>query len=57
LGLALDEPDKGEAPTRINGLDVLISEEAMEFADDSVVDYARSAYGERLVVRAGYGCR
>lgn len=57
MGLALDEPDKGEVPTRVNGLDVLVSDEVKDFAGASRVDYVNSPYGEIFTVDTGRaGC-
>ena len=54
MGLALDEPEDNEMPTRVNGLDVLISEEVTGFADRSLVDYINSPYGEGFMINTGY---
>jgi Fe-S cluster assembly iron-binding protein IscA len=57
LGLALDKPKEDEMPTKIDGLDFLISEVVEDIADGSLVDYISSTYGEEFILRAGSaGC-
>jgi Fe-S cluster assembly iron-binding protein IscA len=55
--LALDEPNEGEALTQVNGLDVLVAEEAQPFVDGSQVDFVTTPYGDRFIIRAhSAGC-
>jgi hypothetical protein len=43
--LALYEPEQSEKPVRINGIDVIVAEEALDLADGRLLDYASSRYG------------
>jgi Fe-S cluster assembly iron-binding protein IscA len=57
LGLALDEPNGNEVPTKVNGLDVLIADKVKGFADGSTVDYIQSPHGEGFAINNGKsGC-
>jgi Fe-S cluster assembly iron-binding protein IscA len=55
LGLALDEPQANEKSVNVNGLDVLIDDNIKGFAQDSVVDFISSPYGEMFTVENGLG--
>ena len=54
MGLALDEPEKNEIPSRVNGIDVLISEEVSSYADGKSVDYIKLPWGGRFTIRGGF---
>jgi hypothetical protein len=45
LGMALDEPQTNEAAVRVDGIDFLISAEARDLAESSLIDYESSPHG------------
>ena len=55
MGLALDEPVEKEEIARINGLDVLIAEEAKDLVEEGELDYADSPYGKSFTIKTGAG--
>ncbi len=50
MGLALDELKEKEETTRINGIDVLISDEVKPLSEGNTIDYIKSTDGEGFVV-------
>ena len=50
LGLALDELKENEETTQVNGIDLLISNEAEPYSDGNTIDYVKSADGEGFVI-------
>jgi len=48
--LTLDEPKASETFTKINGLDVLISDDARDWAEQSKIDYQSGPYGEGFTI-------
>jgi iron-sulfur cluster assembly protein len=50
LGLVLDEPKDKEKTTLVNGIEVLISDEAKHFADASTIDYIKENYREGFTI-------
>jgi len=56
--MALDELNNNETATKINGLDVLISDEVKGFAERSEIDYISGPHREGFTIgRAGRsGC-
>ncbi|MFC1861402.1 hypothetical protein ACFLYL_03930 [Chloroflexota bacterium] len=48
--MALDEPNKNEAATHINGIDILISDEVKALADKGTIDYMNSPDGEGFTI-------
>jgi Fe-S cluster assembly iron-binding protein IscA len=48
--LTLDEPQANETITKINGLDVLISEDARDWASRSRIDFQNDPYGEGFTI-------
>jgi Fe-S cluster assembly iron-binding protein IscA len=53
--LTLDEPNAGEELTQVNGIDLLVAEEARPYADGSQVDFVTTPYGNRFIIRAQHG--
>ncbi len=43
--MTLDEPKTNEVAAKINGIDVLISDEARSLAETSTIDYERGPNG------------
>lgn len=52
--MALDEPKENEKLVEVNGVSVLIAEDAMPFVDDSTVDYIKEDQNEGFII-AGPG--
>ena len=50
LGLALDELKENEETTQVNGIDLLISDEAKSHSVGSAIDYIQSADGDGFVI-------
>ena len=50
LGLALDELKENEETTRVNGIDVLISDRVKPYSDGNKIDYIQSTNGEGFVI-------
>jgi len=50
LGLALDELKENEKTTQVNGIDLLISDEAKPYSDGNTIDYIQSTDGEGFVI-------
>ena len=50
LGLALDELKENEETTQVNGIDLLISDEAKPYSDGNTIDYIQSTDGEGFVI-------
>jgi hypothetical protein len=44
--MTLDEPQTNEIATKVDGIDVLMSDEARNLAGTSTLDYEISPYGE-----------
>ncbi len=55
MGLALDEPKENEKATQVNGIDVLVSQDARKSADGLVIDYVNTPFGEGFDVRPAEG--
>ncbi len=58
MGLVLDEPNKGEEPVKVNGVDVLVSEDVKTFAERSKIDYVEGPYRQGFTVglAGGHSC-
>ncbi len=56
MGLALDEPEGDEERTKINGIDVLFSGAAKEFAADTTLDYVKDDHGEGFTLGSNGSC-
>ncbi len=56
--MALDEPEQGEQPVEINGIDVLIADMVRPFTEGNTLDYVRNPDGEGFVLapEGGYSC-
>ncbi len=50
MGMALDEPGTNEVITKLDGIDVLISEDARNMAEKSTIDYETGPYGEGFTI-------
>ena len=50
LGLALDELDENEETIPVNGLDLLMSDSVMPYADGITIDYIHSPEGTGFVI-------
>ncbi len=50
LGLALDELKENEETNQVNGIDLLISDEAKLYTDGNTIDYIQSTDGEGFVI-------
>jgi hypothetical protein len=50
LGMALDEPRTDEIATKVDGIDVLISEDARSLSERSTIDYESGPYGEGFTI-------
>ena len=50
LGLALDELKDNEETTQVNGIDLLISDEAKPYSDGNTIDYIQSTDGQGFVI-------
>jgi Fe-S cluster assembly iron-binding protein IscA len=50
LGMTLDEPQTNEIATKVDGIDVLISDEARSLAEMSTIDYESGPYGEGFTI-------
>lgn len=48
--MALDEPKENEGTTQVNGIDLLISNEAKLTANMNKIDYIQSPYGEGFII-------
>ncbi len=48
--MALDELKENEETTQVNGLDVLISDEAKPYSDGNMIDYIQSTDGEGFII-------
>jgi Fe-S cluster assembly iron-binding protein IscA len=48
--MTLDEPKTDEIATSIDGIDVLISDEARSLAETSTIDYESGTYGEGFTI-------
>ena len=48
--MALDEPNKNEEMTQINGIHVLISNEVKPFADRNKIDYLNSPGEQGFII-------
>jgi Fe-S cluster assembly iron-binding protein IscA len=53
--VALDEPRDDDSVFTANNLEFHVEERIVIFADNTVVDYARSWFGEGFVVKPAYG--
>ncbi len=58
MGVALDVPQANEAATKVDGFDVLISDDVQALTEMSTIDYIRGKYGEGFIIdHAGFsGC-
>ena len=56
--MALDEPEQGEQPVSINGIDVLIADMVRPFTEGNTLDYVKHPDGEGFVLapEGGYSC-
>ena len=50
LGLALDELSENEETTRVNGIDLLISDEIKPYSDEHRIDYIVTPDGEGFIM-------
>jgi Fe-S cluster assembly iron-binding protein IscA len=48
--MTLDEPQNNENTTKVDGIDVLIEDEARSIADASTIDYETGPYGEGFTI-------
>jgi Fe-S cluster assembly iron-binding protein IscA len=48
--MALDEPKTDEIVTKVDGIDVLISDDARGLAERSTIDYEKGPYGEGFTI-------
>ncbi len=48
--MTLDEPLTNEIATKVDGIDILISDEAKSLADTSTLDYEGGPYGEGFTI-------
>jgi Fe-S cluster assembly iron-binding protein IscA len=55
LGVALDEPKDGDKVFSANSIEFHVAKRIELFADNTVVDYTRSWFGEGFVVKPAYG--
>lgn len=46
LGVTLDEAEENEVPTRINGVDILVSEQARRYAEVATINVFMNYTGE-----------
>jgi Fe-S cluster assembly iron-binding protein IscA len=53
--VALDEPKDNDTVFSANSLEVHVEKRLELFADNTVVDYASSWFGEGFVVKPAYG--
>jgi Fe-S cluster assembly iron-binding protein IscA len=50
LGMTLDEPQTNEIATEVDGIDVLISDDARSLAETVTIDYESGPYGEGFTI-------
>lgn len=50
MGLALDEPSKGEQALKVEGIDLLISEDIKTLAEKSRIDYIQGPYRQGFTI-------
>ena len=55
MGVALDEPKDGDTVFTAGNLKLHVEKRIELFADNTVVDYVRSWFGEGFVVKPAYG--
>jgi Fe-S cluster assembly iron-binding protein IscA len=53
--MALDESRENEKAVQINGIDVLVDEDARDFAEGSTIDYMDDLYQKGFTIGIG-GC-
>ncbi len=57
MGLALDEPKENEQPVQVNGIGVLVEDEAREHVDGTTIDYVKDPHDEGFIItRDGESC-
>jgi len=57
MGLALDEPKENEQPVQVNGIGVLVQDEAREHVDGTTIDYVKDPHDEGFIItRDGESC-
>ena len=56
MGMALDEPKENEQPVNVNGIDVLVEDEARELVDGTTIDYVNNPDDEGFIIRGSKEC-
>ena len=55
LGLALDGPRENEQTIKIDGVEILVNDDALPYATGSVIDYAGSPEGNGFTISSESG--
>lgn len=56
MGMALDEPKENEQPVNVNGINVLVEDEAMPLVEDTTIDYINHPDGEGFIITGSKEC-
>ena len=56
MGMALDEPKENEQPVNVNGIDVLVEDEARPLVEDTTIDYIENPDGEGFIIKGSGDC-
>ncbi|MDY6912528.1 MAG: hypothetical protein SVM79_09245 [Chloroflexota bacterium] len=55
MGLALDGPRENEQTVKIDGVEILVNDDALPYVPGNVIDYARSPQGDGFTIYSESG--